>query len=54
MLYSRASIFSEMAQACPTKHSLSRGVTKELWCNYDPYDLVTLGLAGYWIGQLIF
>ena len=32
MLYSRAGIFSEMAQASPTKLSLSR-------CNYDLYGL---------------
>ena len=30
MLYSRSSIFSEMAEASPTKHSLSR-------CNYNLY-----------------
>ena len=32
MLYSHASHFSEMAQASPTKHSLSR-------CNNNLYDI---------------
>ena len=40
MLYSFASIFSEMAQASPTKHSLSR-------CNYNLYDpglIIAIGI----------
>ena len=48
MLYSRAGIFSEMAQASPTKLSLSK-------CNYDlygPYLSSTKELHD-WLADLI-
>ena len=54
MLLSHASIFSEMAQASPTKHSLAR-------CNYNlcdlmvrtPFCLDCLNFDGPTLGQVV-